>query len=78
MSHQKFNHARVAFLLIMIRYMRLKRNLLETFPREVVERNQSVLQKILQSHECRMQVIAARRQGPADFKFDDVVLYEDH
>jgi hypothetical protein len=55
--------------------MRLKRNLLESFPREVIERNQQILQKILQSHESRVQVVAARKQGPADFKFDDVVLY---
>lgn len=58
-----------------ITYMRLKRELQQSFSAEVIERNQHVMQKILQVHESRMEAIAGREeQGSADFKFDDVVL----
>jgi len=61
-------------------YMRVKRELIKKFSPKVIERNQSVLQSILRSHEARIESLSANlssteRIEDASFNFDDVVLY---
>lgn len=56
--------------------MRLKRELLEKFPAAIIEKYQVSLQKILRSHESRVEAAnAANASLSDDFNFDDVVLY---
>ena len=55
-----------------ITYIRLKRELVKSFPAEVVARNKAALQSILKTHECRIQALDAA-ELPGAYEFDDVV-----